>query len=320
MHYWRNATVEQREAAAVHLEGAKLCRTQLQEATFWRSRLDEANFEYARLEGANLSRAHFEGANLSGTHLEGADLTSAFFDNSSSLRDASLGDPEQDFVSVADARWNGINLALVRWPAGKWDKTLILGDELAARRPAHIQSKKRESKAAVNQMAVHRTKRDETSKPLVRYEVAVRANRQIAVALQDQGLNELSAHFSYRAQLLQQQVLLMQRRYGKYVFSLLLNGLAGYGYRPLRSLIAYLLVIMVFTTAYYFIGPTINTPLSLPAALVMSVSSFHGRGFFPGLKVNLDSPMTEFAALEALIGLLIEIIFISTFTQRFFGK
>src|SRR6266852_6898310 len=59
LHYWRNATVEQREAAAVHLEGAKLCRAQLQEATLWRSHLNGANLEDARLEGANLSRTHF---------------------------------------------------------------------------------------------------------------------------------------------------------------------------------------------------------------------------------------------------------------------
>jgi hypothetical protein len=36
--------------------------------------------------------------------------------------------------------------------------------------------------------------------------------------------------------------------------------------------------------------------------------------------VTVDSPLTELAAFEALVGLLIEISFIATFTQRFFGK
>jgi hypothetical protein len=53
-------------------------------------------------------------------------------------------------------------------------------------------------------------------------------------------------------------------------------------------------------------------------ALTFSVTSFHGRGFFPG-GVTLDDPITQMAAVEAVLGLLIEISFIATFTQRFFG-
>jgi len=50
--------------------------------------------------------------------------------------------------------------------------------------------------------------------------------------------------------------------------------------------------------------------------------SFHGRGFFPSLssETNLHNPLVMLAAAEAIIGLLIEISFIATFTQRFFGK
>jgi hypothetical protein len=53
------------------------------------------------------------------------------------------------------------------------------------------------------------------------------------------------------------------------------------------------------------------------------VTSFHGCGFFPGgspgHSLTLDDPVTVLAAGEAIIGLLIEISFIATFTQRFFG-
>jgi hypothetical protein len=52
---------------------------------------------------------------------------------------------------------------------------------------------------------------------------------------------------------------------------------------------------------------------------VFSVASFHGCGLFPSENVTLHSPLTVLAALEAVIGLLIEISFIATFTQRFFG-
>ena len=59
-----------------------------------------------------------------------------------------------------------------------------------------------------------------------------------------------------------------------------------------------------------------------PDAFVYSLTSFHGRGFFPGLeaKLSLHDPLVMLAALEAVIGLFIEISFIATFTQRYFGK
>jgi hypothetical protein len=49
------------------------------------------------------------------------------------------------------------------------------------------------------------------------------------------------------------------------------------------------------------------------------MTSFHGRGFFPG-GVSLEEPLTKLAALEAFVGLMIEVSFIATFTQRFLGK
>jgi len=54
-------------------------------------------------------------------------------------------------------------------------------------------------------------------------------------------------------------------------------------------------------------------------ALVLSVSSFHGRGFF-SQEISLGDTYARLAAVEAVIGLMIEISLIATFTQRFFGK
>ncbi len=69
--------------------------------------------------------------------------------------------------------------------------------------------------------------------------------------------------------------------------------------------------------------PCLWTAFALPPdAFVYSLTSFHGRGFFPGLetKPSLHDPLVMLAAIEAVIGLLIEISFIATFTQRFCGK
>ncbi len=102
------------------------------------------------------------------------------------------------------------------------------------------------------------------------------------------------------------------------LFSWFLFLLAGYGYRPGRSVTAYLVFIFGFALAYFAFG---HLPF-LPDALVFSLTSFHGRGFFPGLgnENSLHNPVVVLAACEAVVGLLIEISFIATFTQRFFGK
>lgn len=96
--------------------------------------------------------------------------------------------------------------------------------------------------------------------------------------------------------------------------------LAGYGYRTGRSVIAYLLIIGSFVFLYTALGHL--SPF--PDSFVFSLASFHGRGFFPNFEsqnqLPLSHPLVELAAIEAVIGLIIEISFIATFTQRYFGK
>lgn len=110
------------------------------------------------------------------------------------------------------------------------------------------------------------------------------------------------------------------RKLGAWLFSWLLFLLAGYGYKPSRSFLAYLLVISGFATTYYLLGNTVGPALSPLGAFVFSMTSFHGRGFFPGNNISLDDPLTVLAALEALMGLIIEVTFIATLTQRFFNR
>jgi hypothetical protein len=158
-----------------------------------------------------------------------------------------------------------------------------------------------------------------TREQLEGYQRAVRANRQLASALQSEGLHEDAARFAYRAQLMQRKVLVQQQKFGHYLFSLFLDLLAGYGYKPWRSFVAYLIVILGFATGYFVIGRTVGPSLSPLGSFIFSMTSFHGRGFFPG-GITLDDPLTVLAALEAFVGLLIEVTFIATLTQRLFGK
>ena len=65
--------------------------------------------------------------------------------------------------------------------------------------------------------------------------------------------------------------------------------------------------------------PSTFAPLAWYEALILSVSSFHGRGFFQPVQ-SLGDPIAALAAIEAVIGLVIEISLIATFTQRFFNS
>jgi hypothetical protein len=164
---------------------------------------------------------------------------------------------------------------------------------------------------------------------LSEHERAVRANRQLAVALQSQGLNEDSTRFAYRAKCLERSVrwyeFLTTRSIwsrlqvlGAWLFSWFLYLIAGYGYRLWFCLGWYVLVIVGFTMLYRLFEPGVFTWWT---ALGESVNVFHGRGAAPS--VNELARPNLFAALtigEAFIGLVIEIVLVATAIQRFFGK
>ncbi len=167
-----------------------------------------------------------QGANLNYAQLQGADLLGAFFDNATNLRGVILGDKKYGSASLADISWGGVNLAVIDWSSLK-----MLGDEDEARRSTYAKEMKKNK-----------------AQRLEDYRTAVRANRQLAVVLRDQGLNEEADHFAYRGQLCQRIVLrrqgllpkatLLQRvqKLSAYVFSLFLDVLAGYGYQPAKTL------------------------------------------------------------------------------------
>ena len=340
---WQLATLEQRDIAGAHFEGADLSEAHLEGATLEGAHLEratlrrvymrEVNLFRAYLRNAYLRGAHLEQANLRGTqlegaylfeaHLEGADLRNAFFDSATNLERITLGEKKFGFARLADVHWGDVNLSVVNWAGMK-----RLGDEYRARQ--------REIEKGT------RTVREKRGR-LEDYSAAVRANRQLANTMRAQGMNEEAVRFAYRAQALERQVLWRQvkwgrvealppdvlpgrldltaqglwlrvRKLGAYFFSCFLDILAGYGYRPGRSLLIYLLMIVTFATCYHFVGH-----LTPSEALIFSVTSFHGRGFLPG-PFALSSPVTALAASEAIVGLFIEISFIATFTQRFLGR
>lgn len=300
-----NADLKEADLTWAQLELVDLTGAQLQGAKLSWVKLEQANLAKAQLEGAILNNAQLQGTKLYGAHLEGADLRRAQLQETD-LDDAFFGSSQGVGPRLADVKWGDTNLAVVHW-----SQVTFLSDEHWARQNGKAKDKKTR---------------------LREYEGAVRANRQLAVALQAQGLNEVAGRLAYRAQILQRGVLWYQifqsgakirqrlRMLGAWLFSWFLFLIAGYGYRPGHSFLAYLLFISGFATAYYFLGHAVGPMLSPLGAFVFSMTSFHGRGFFPGNNISLDDPLAVLAAFEALVGLIIEVTFIATLTQRFFNR
>jgi hypothetical protein len=281
----RQAILNGENLSYLQLFDCDFSQAQLQGASFVETWLPGANFSKAQLQSANLTMAILPKANLCGAKLQGANLYWVHF-----VYPVHREDRDRTGPQLTDVQWGDTNLAVA-----DWTQFSILGDEAEAK------------------------KHKNDTMPYIYYERATRAYRQLSVALRNQGLNEDAARFAYRAQLMQRAVLKARFETGQYLFSLFLDLLSGYGYKPWRCFAAYLIVIAAFATAYFIIGHTVGPALSPLGSVVFSMTSFHGRGFFPG-GIGLDDPLTVVAAFEAFVGLLIEVTFIATLTQRLFGK
>ncbi|WP_338250703.1 hypothetical protein [Dictyobacter halimunensis] len=104
-----------------------------------------------------------------------------------------------------------------------------------------------------------------------------------------------------------------------YLFSLLLWMLSGYGYRFGRSLLTYALVLVGFAAWYWWLSQGLPHPLGRVDALILSVSDMVGRGFFRQ-DYSLSDPYAGWSVLEGLCGLFMDVLLISTLTQRLFKK
>ena len=347
----QGASLEGANLYEAHFEGARLAGAHLEGAY-----LLGTHFEGKAIGGDELKRLrawmpHFPEV------LPAADLRGIFLNNRTNLDDIHAGNDQYGYIALANVHWGDVNLTVVDWAYLK-----RLGDETIARplymeveegaqlgerglparaeRAVDMLLRAQEvsdvvvsyvtrspslTKKVLERMVREERMQQETQQhlELERFRAAVRANRQLAVVLRTQGLNEAADRFAYRAHVLQKRVLWRSgaRALGSYFFSCFLDMLAGYGYKPGRTVIAYISTILSFAIIYFSLGLLAGYRASISPlyALIISIISFHGRGFFPGGFLP-TFPMAVFAACEAIIGLTIEISFIATFTQRYFGK
>jgi uncharacterized protein YjbI with pentapeptide repeats len=279
-----------------HLEGVLLYAAEVRGAGLSDALLQKAEARWAWMEGSRLGRAHLEGANLHSVHLEGTtlaeahlngtNLRSAFFDPASKL--TTLG-PKEAPALVSGVRWGGVDLTRI-----DWSQVSTLGDEESARKQTNPDLR------------------------LSRTLGAMRAYRNLAIELREQGLDDAAGRFTYRGQVLQRKIRWMQRDFGRWTFSMFLALLTGYGYYMWRIVIAYLLVVSLCAGAYFVIGMYHPPHLTLLQAFLESITAFHGRVF--SQLFTPDAPQIWVTAFEAIAGLIIESVFIAMLTQRFFGK
>lgn len=288
---WREADFRQ-----ANLDGADFRGAILKEADFYAASLRHADFRWANLNGAYFASTDLQGArlrksNLGGTvffeaDLRGADLTVCRLDPMTVLIDVVL----DSTTKLGDISWNGALLNQI-----DWNQIPTLGDDI-------LTTSILDSHARIQATFT-----------------AARAYQGLANALKGQGSLLIASRFRQRGRQLERQALFLTRKPLQGFGSWLLDIVAGYGEKPGRIFVAYLLVIFVFATGYLGISHVVETGLahlSWDEALVLSLTSFHGRGFFPGF-LSLGDWVSRLAALEAIIGLFIELLLIATFSHRF---
>jgi uncharacterized protein YjbI with pentapeptide repeats len=301
-----DASIDETNFTSADFTLANLSGAAIGDANFTSAVLTVANLSGANIINADFTSANATAANLSGATIAGnfkkANLAQARLDSTTLLGSAT--NSAEDYrvqmdaeTRLLDVAWSGAILANVTW-----EQVPRLGDE------ANI-------KAATSRKERVQVLRD-----------AARAYRGLAKALQAQGLTIPALKYRTREQQLERRALLYSFAFGPWLFSWLLNLVSGYGDKPGRALGCYLGVVSFFAATYFAITNQLlgviashSTHLQWYEALVLSISSFHGRGFFPTM-LSLGDPVAIVAAAEAVTGLFIELVFIATFTQRFFAR
>lgn len=271
------------------LQGTKCERADLRQVDLFGADLDRAWLWDADCRGARLARTSLCATHFRGADLRGTDLTGAWMDSTTRFRAVKL----DSSTRLGQVVWNSVPLIQV-----DWSQMPQTGEE------ADISGKapRLERLGAITG--------------------AQQAYDGLAVVLQNQGVKDWSSHYHLRALRLERRAQLLRGHVLSWFVSWLIDMLSGYGQYVGRALRAYALVIVAFAGAYYgltnYLGayfPTRSTRLAPIEALVLSVSSFHGRGFFPQ-SLSLGDPIAVVAAAEAIIGLFIELVFITTFSRR----
>lgn len=283
------------------------------------------------------------------------DLRDALLDYRTSLAGLSLSNDTDPSLAgspkLADIRWNGALVTNI-----DWSQCWRLGDDPFVQSPISVVRAWRRLRHRSHKIWSWRGRRDRRIGQIVfadktqrlrarvragrasqldRLTEAIRANRQIATLLKEQGLREEAVRFDYRTSQLGRRRPPLMRGWllavpgsGRFrqtthlirrSASVLIDLICGYGTRPARILATYLLTILVFALVYDRWGSDLQNSFSVHGwnAIWFSLIAFHGRGVVNG-GVDTNSGLLAVAAIEAAVGLLVEATFIATLLRSLF--
>ena len=332
------------------LDGADLVGATLDGAHLEGAHLDGANLTGATLIEAHLDRAHLEGANLTDAILvdvaaSRADsrmvsLCGAFLDPGTTLTRVGFADTCGVGPALVDIRWGGANLEVVN----DWRALIKVGEEVEAMRHERLTPRPPwgellelwSAAARANQQIASALRANGLNELAGRFSYRSRSlQRQVwrcrgawnQAVSQDPVVGAFvrwlgARHLTHLGSVIDWSARQL-RRAGRKTHSLASRGgslllaiISGYGYRVTRTVGTYALVIGIFSTIYAVTWNEGTNGPRWPGVLVFSVLSFHGRGVGNGFQ--LADWVTRWSALEGVIGFVIEIIVIATFTQRMF--
>lgn len=288
---FRGANLVYAGLRGAHLRDAQFDQADIGFADFEGAELDYSSFATTRMRRVNLSHAIVKystliGARLHQANLTSADLHGARFDEATILSEAKL----DSGTRLGDVIWDDAGLTRINWNSLK-----RFGDE---------------AKIAA---ADNRAERLEAE------DLAVRAYLQLALALQEQGVTDAAARYAIRGQQLRRRLLRHRWRLFAWIASWVLAIASGYGYRLWRIFVTYVIIVLVCAVVYFGLGWYGYGPSIQPQeALLASVTAFHGRVFSE--EFSLQSPQAWVAAIEAILGFVVEGIFIAMLVQRVFNR
>ncbi|MFI5272045.1 MAG: pentapeptide repeat-containing protein [Ktedonobacterales bacterium] len=303
------------------LRGAKLASTSLRGADASDAMLCDADLVGADLSGAVLIGANLTRANLLSARMRRAQLQTAILAEASleltDLRSADLANAELKGARLQAVNVNGeTNVGGVKLDETTWVEQI---QHLAELNLASIDWGGVSRLGDAQSLARARATKDDAELRTA-YRRAIRAYYALAVALRTQGEVVAASNFRFREQVLRRELYRLEKHRAEWVLSYLLEWTAGYGERPLWTVRLYGATLAFFALLFYG-ASGIWGPHWLPwSFLFLSLTAFHGRGFFPGLIPGTDAladPITVLAAVEAVLGLVLEVLFVASFTRRF---
>ncbi len=330
----------------VNLSSTKDTLLRIRGACFTEANLDGVNFSgsevtWADFSGATMKRAllretNFSATNFTSTNLESSDLFSAIL-NGANFTQANLANVNlqqarinQDtcflyttttLTKVAEMRWNNAPMNLSGWlyESGY--------DPLDVKFPVPSTSKilRKDKWRLGDQDELYFRSLSSGKRRAHALRQVSRAYAALAATLRNQNYSTASSEYRLRALQLERRALQAEGAILSRALLKMLDMISGHGEKPGRILLSYLFIVVGFLLLYLGIDTQweytriISNPSQILDALVYSLTSFHGRGFFPGgSTLTAHDPQIVLAAIEAVVGLFIEITLIATITRRFF--